>query len=219
MTTKTIIFVAIALSFFNTGYGQNNLYIPVTINSPLFIKNQIKEFQIGTKVNNYGLFFNLAGQYKRKVLTFSIQQNNGNIKFDPLNFNKYFNQGQETHLIQSYPRNIFYCELGLGYDFNISKQKLTFLTGIGHQFSQTITRYFLQLDWGNESKLINAGTTIRANYAIVENDHLITLEPVVQGKVKIKKIRIVNQFGYSIPIKKHHDYMKPILTLGLEYIL
>ena len=221
MTTKTISFFIIVLSsFYNSSYGQTkNLYIPVTINSPLFAKDKNAELQIGAKINNYGLLFNLSGQLKRKVLTFSVQKNDGNIKFDLLNFNEYYYQGQEAHLIQSYPTSMFYCELGLGYDFNISKQKLTLLTGIGHQFSQTNTRYFIQFDWGNESKLMNAGTSIRANYTTIENSKLITIEPTAQGKIKIGKLRVVNQFGYSIAIKKHHDYMKPILTFGMEYVL
>lgn len=204
----------------NVSVGQpDNLYIPVTINAPQFIKDKDKELQIGTKINNYGLHFNLAGKLKRKILIFSIQQNNGNIKFDPLNFNKEYYALEETHLIQSHPTKMFYCELGFGYNFNFSSQKLSLIAGVGQEFTYTNTRYFLQLDWGNESKLMNAGVTLRANYTTVNDNSLITLEPMVQGKIKIWKFRIVSQFGYSFAFKENQDYMKPILTFGLEYTI
>ena len=112
---------------------------------------------------------------------------------------------------------MFYVEIGFGYNFKLESQKLSLIGGIGQQFQDVNTRYFLQLDWGSESKLINAGISLRSNYTIIDKTNLITLEPVIQGKVKIWKFRIVNQFGYSIAIKKNHDYMKPILTIGLEY--
>ncbi|MBK7029182.1 MAG: hypothetical protein IPH45_08190 [Bacteroidales bacterium] len=191
----------------------------MTINSPLFIKNKKSELQIGAKINNYGLYYNFAGQLKRKILIFSIQHNSGNIKFDPFNFNKYFEPGQATHLIQSYPSKMFYCELGLGYDINLKKQKLSILFGIGQQFQKNNTRYFFQVDWGNETRLLNAGVSLRGNYSLVNNTRFATLEPAVQGKLKIWKLRIVTQLGYSIALKKGHDYAKPILSMGLDFIL
>ena len=216
--TKKILVVLILGLLFSEIFGQTkNLYIPVTINSPLFSNDKNREIQLGTKINNYGLIFNIDGQLKRKILIISIQQNNGNVKFDPLKFNNYYYQGQENHLIQSYPINMFYVEIGFGYNFKLESQKLSLIGGIGQQFQDVNTRYFLQLDWGSESKLINAGISLRSNYTIIDKTNLITLEPVIQGKVKIWKFRIVNQFGYSIAIKKNHDYMKPILTIGLEY--
>lgn len=199
----------------------SNLYIPVTINSPLFAKNKTKELQFGSKINNYGLHLNFAGQSNNKVLIFSIQQNNGHLKFDPLNFNEYFEKGQEIHLIQTYPSRMLYCELGAGYDFKTLSQKLTVIAGGGQQFYPGVSRVFVQFDWGNEGKLINAGFTIRGNYKFEDffKESLFTLEPAIQGKVKFWKLRLFNQFGYSLAIKKDHDYMKPFLTVGLEYIL
>ena len=202
------------------GYGQKKvLYCPVTINSPLFKKNQEKEFQIGLKINNYGRYIGIARQFNKKIIVFSIQQNDGNYNFDPLRFNDYEDPNEEKHLIQSNPTQMFYSELGLGYDFNIEKQKISLIYGIGKEWHHSNSRYFMQVDWGNESKLINAGISLRGNYTTVENTDLITLEPTVQGKIKIYNLRIVNQFGYSIALKKKHDYMKPILTVGLEFIL
>lgn len=221
-TSKSGILILLLFLFSSGSYSQvSNLYIPVTINSPLFAKNKEKEFQIGSKINNYGLHLNFAGQIKNRVLIFSIQQNNGNLKFDPLNFNEYYEQGQKNHLIQTYPTKMFYCELGAGYDFKIPSQKLTVIAGGGQQFYPGVSRLFVQFDWGNEGRLINAGLTIRGNYKF-ENflkESLFTLEPAIQGKLKIWKLRLFNQFGYSLALKKDHDYMKPFLTVGFEYIL
>lgn len=197
--------------------SNDRLYIPVTINSPLF--NQSNEIQIGATINNYGLNYNLAGQFENKIIILSIQQNTGSIEFDPLNFNDYYEQGEETHLIQSKPSNMLYGEIGLGYNFKHKSQKISLIAGVGQQFQNLNTRYFIQIDWGNESRLINAGVSLRANYSNVDNRDLVTLEPIVQGKVKIWNFRIVNQFGYSIAIKRNEDYMKPILTVGIEYII
>ena len=220
MSDKKIILIAILLFFYLTSYGQiKNLYTPTTINSPLFKIANINETQLGAKINNYGMYFNYAQELKRKILAICIQQNSGNLKFDLLNFNDYYEQGEDTHLIQTKPAKLFYCEFALGYNFKLKTQKLSLLGGIGHQFQNTNTRYFLQLDWGNESKLANAGFSLRGNYTMVNNSSLITLEPIVQWKIKICNLRVVNQFGYSIAIKKREDYMKPIFTVGLEYIM
>ncbi|MCX6230489.1 MAG: hypothetical protein NTZ33_02995 [Bacteroidetes bacterium] len=219
MITKTITLLLFVL-FFTESFGQtNSQYIPVTINSPLFITANEKETQAGLKINNYGLYFNLDAHLKRKIFIFSVQGNDGSFKFDPLNFNKYYYQGQEASLIQSYPSKMFYAEIGVGYNFKLISQKLSIIAGIGQQFQHLNTRYFLQLDWGNESRIINAGVSIRGNYTKVNNSELITLEPVIQGKIKINQFRIVNQFGYSIALKKNHDYMMPVFTIGMEYII
>lgn len=197
--------------------SNDKLYIPVTINSPLF--NQSDEFQLGTTINNYGFNYNFASQFNNKILILSIQNNTGLTEFDPLNFNNYSSRGEETHLIQSKPSDMFYGEIGFGYNFKHKKQKMSLFAGLGQQFQNLNTRFFIQFDWGNESRLINAGVSLRANYTNVDNKNLFILEPVIQGKVKIWNFRIINQFGYSIAIKENEDYMKPILTLGIEYII
>ncbi|NOZ45780.1 MAG: hypothetical protein GXO79_03260 [Chlorobi bacterium] len=216
---KEVIFIFLITEIFLFDcFGQTNRsYIPVTINSPFF--NQNDEIQVGAKINNYGLNCNIAGQLNSNILIVGLQYNTGQFGFDPLNFNDYYEQGEATHLIQSKPSEMLYCEIGFGYNYEHKKQKLSLLTGIGQQFINLNTRLFVQFDWGNESRLINAGVSLRGNYTIVANKNLITLEPVVQGKVKIWNFRIVNQFGYSIAIRKNEDYMKPILTIGLEYII
>ena len=220
MATRFLSVLAISLLLVFESNGQTSaLYIPVTINSPLFAKGKEKELQTGLLINNFGLNFNLAGLLKNKIIIFSIQQNNGNTRFDPLNFNKYYTLGQKSHLIQSYPTRMRYGELGFGYDFKHQSQKLSLIAGVGQQFQRMNTRFFLQFDCGNESRLINAGLSVRGNYTFVRNEELITIEPVVQGKVKIGKFRIVNQFGYSIAIKEEHDYMKPILSAGLQFVI
>ncbi len=210
-------FLVIFLS--NEVFCQSNddLYTPVTINSPLF--NQHNEIQAGAIINNYGFNFLFAGQLENKMLIFSVQQNPGNLAFDPLNFNDYKEFGESQHLIQSKPAEMFYLELGVGYNFQHKNQKLGVFAGLGQQLMHPNTRFFIQVDWGNESRLINAGVSLRGIYTRVDNENLIALEPVVQGKVKIWHFRIINQFGYSIALKKENIYMKPILTIGLQYII
>ena len=114
---------------------------------------------------------------------------------------------------------MFYCELVLGYNFQHKTQKINLFVGSGKQFINPNSRLFIQLDWGNESRLINAGISLRGNYTKVKNIDFFTLEPVIQGKLKIWNFRLTHQFGYSIAIKKNEDYMKPILTVGIEYII
>ncbi len=197
--------------------SNKSIYIPVTINSPLF--NKENEIQIGAAINNYGYNYKIAGQNKNKILICSIQHNSGRTEFDPLNFNDYHDQDEETHLIQSKPSKMFYCELVLGYNFQHKTQKINLFVGSGKQFINPNSRLFIQLDWGNESRLINAGISLRGNYTKVKNIDFFTLEPVIQGKLKIWNFRLTHQFGYSIAIKKNEDYMKPILTVGIEYII
>ncbi len=210
--------ILILAFFFCKSFGQTSaLYIPVTINSPLFFNDENKEIQVGTKINNFGVNVNAAGQLNKKILIVNIQYNNGKINFDPLHFKKYYSPGKGEQLIQSYPSEMFYAEMGLGYNFKLHSQKLCLIAGIGQQFQNTNTRYFLQLDLGHEGRLVNAGASLRGNYTVVNHVNLITLEPVLQWKAKIWKLRFVNQFGYSIAIIRKHDYMKPILTIGLEY--
>lgn len=215
---KTLLLILIIGLFTVDGFSQaiDKKYIPVTINSPLFNHND--ELQFGANVNNYGLNFKYSGQLDDKILIISVQQNTGIIKFDPLHFNR--NQTFESSdLIQSLPSKMLYGEIGFGYNFKLKTQKLSFIAGLGQQLDNPNTRLFTQLDWGNESRIINAGVSLRANYTIINHLGFFTLEPVIQGKVKIKKFRIVNQFGYSIIVKEDHDYAKPILTIGLEYIV
>jgi hypothetical protein len=220
MPKNTLILIfLLQFSFFKISGLTTSLYIPVTIHSPLFKKDTDKEIQAGSFINNYGLHLHFARQLKRRIIIFSVQQNDGNIKFDPLHFNKYRSQGQEFHWIQSYPTKMFYCEIGTGLILNSKSKKLSLITGIGHEFQNKNTRFFIQFEIGNESRIMNAGASIRANYTSFNNSSFFALEPAVQGKLKIGKLRMVNQFGYSIAIKKHHDYMKPVLTVGIEIVL
>lgn len=217
--SRALTFILILVAMAYCRGQQPDLYIPVSINSPLFRNTVPHELQFGMKVNNYGWHLNFAGQSNNKVLIASFQQNNGHVKFDPLHFNDYFERGQEYHYIQTYPGSMVYGEIGIGYNFFVHTQKISLIGGIGMQFLNPNTRLFLQVDWGNESRMINAGVSVRGNYTRVDKTGFFTIEPVVQGKVKIRDFRIVNQFGYSVALKSRHDYMKPILTVGIEYII
>lgn len=218
MKRSTVLFILVFLLTIKT-FGQSivNLYTPVSVNSPLFSREN--EIQIGANLNNYGLNYKVNGQWGKAILIASIQHNPGSIEFDPLNFNDYSVQSEPTHLIQSRPDRMMYCEFGFGYNLHHKTQKISFLAGAGRQIINPNTRWFFQFDWGNESSLINAGITVRANYTKVNGIDFFTMEPMVQGKVKFWNFRIVNQFGYSVAMKKHEDYMKPVLTVGLEYII
>jgi hypothetical protein len=199
------------------GFSQDTaLYIPASINSPLF--NKPTEVQIGARINNYGLNFDIAACLKNKFISISFQQNNGSINFDPLNFNDYRDQSESTHLIQSRPTKMIYLETAFGYFFFCDKRKFGISAGFGRQFQKINNRCFAQVDWGAEGKWINAGISLRCNYTKVKDIALFVLEPVTEGKIKLWDARIVAQFGYSIALKKKHDYMKPILTIGLEYV-
>jgi hypothetical protein len=114
---------------------------------------------------------------------------------------------------------MLYYELGFGYNFQPKTQKVSLAAGVGREFLAPNTRLFLQIDWGAEQRLIDFGIAARGNYTSILGIDLFTLEPAIQGKIKIRNFRIVNQFGYSIPLKKNQQYMKPILTLGIEYVL
>lgn len=204
-------------------FGQSDdLYLPVTINSPVFDKNPGNKVQAGTKINNFGLHFQVASRIKDNVLLFSIQQNNGNIEFDPLNFNLYRAYDQETHLIQTYPMQAFYGELAWGRIFSLESylfhtQTLKFFVGSGHQFHNHYSRLFVQFDWGNQSEKFYAGLSLRANYTRVQQKNLGTIEPALQGKIKLWNLWIVHQLGYSLALKNNEDYMKPVYTLGINY--
>lgn len=217
MCRGVLLFVMVVMfAIITNGQIQQEFFTPVTINSPLF--NRTDEIQIGANINNFGLNYKVAGQFKNRIFIISMQHNSGQIKFDPLNFNKYWEIGEENHLIQTKPSKMLYVEFGFGYNFQNKTQKINLLAGFGRQIVNPNSRLFVQLDWGNESRLINAGVSIRVNYTQVQQVNLIILEPTVQGKIKFWKLRLINQFGYSIPIKKKQDYMKPTITVGLEYI-
>lgn len=217
MCRRVSLFVMVVMfAIITNGQIQQEFFTPVTINSPLF--NRTDEIQIGANINNFGLNYKVAGQFKNRIFIISLQHNTGQIKFDPLNFNKYWEIGEEHHLIQTKPSKMLYVEFGFGYNFQHKTQKINLLAGFGRQIVNPNSRLFVQLDWGNESRLINAGVSLRANYTQVQQVNLIILEPTVQGKIKFWKLRLINQFGYSIPIKKKQDYMKPTITVGLEYI-
>ena len=218
MTRSVLLLILVFLPAIKMS-GQSNidLYTPVTVNSPLFSREN--ELQIGASLNNFGLNYKVNGQWGKTIVIAGIQHNPGSIEFDPLNFNIYSDQTEPTHLIQSRPDRMMYCEFGLGYNLHHKTQKICFLAGVGRQIIQPNTRWFLQFDWGNESRLINAGITVRANYTKVNGADFFTMEPMVQGKLKIWNLRIVNQFGYCVAMKRHEDYMKPVLTVGLEYVI
>ena len=217
---KTILISIIIMSTV-IGFSQTTvLHIPVAVNAPFLEQND--KFQVGVKINNYGLNYSAAIRQKSTIWIFGIQYNSGEVDFNPLDlnvFNAFDEKRNQTSLIQSKPTKMFYAELGIGQDFEYKKQKLSLFMGIGQQFQNNKTRLFVQLDWRNENRLMDVGVSVRGNYSIIDYEHLLGLTPVIQTKIKFWKIRLVNQFGYSIAIKKQGGHMKPIFTLGLEYVL
>ncbi|MCF8308342.1 MAG: hypothetical protein K9I68_04960 [Bacteroidales bacterium] len=223
MNIKVIILIFVLSISYTPIFGQSNdLYLPVTINSPVFEETPGTKVQAGTKINNFGLHFQLASRLNDNVVIFSIQQNNGNIELDPLNFNLYKAYDQETHLIQSYPEETLYGELAWGRIFSFDSflfntHTLKFFVGIGNQIHNLDSRYFVQLDWGSQSEKFYAGLSVRGNYTSVQQKKLFTIEPALQGKIKLWRFWMVHQLGYSAAVKNHEDYMKPIYTVGLNY--
>lgn len=188
---------------------QQNLYIPVSLNSPLFSTDD--QVQLGASINTYGFNFKLSGQLQRKILIFSIQHNSGNVKFDPLHFNKYQFDG---NYIKALPVKMLYVELGGGYNLSYESQKIAVIAGVGLQIENPNSRFFVQLDWGRESRLINAGLSLRASYTQVNGRQFVVIEPVFQGKLCLGNFRIINQFGYA-----YAGSLYPIFSVGLEYVL
>ena len=214
-TLLTILIIAASAVI---GFSQATvLHIPVSTNAPFL--EQSDKFQIGVKINNYGFNYSAALRQKTNTWTFAVQYNSGETNFNPLNLNSFNEKRDEISLLQTKATKMFFAEVGIGQDFEYKKQRLSLFMGIGQQFHNKKTRLFVQLDWRNENRLMDVGVSVRGNYSIIGYQHLLGLTPVIQTKIKLWKIRIVNQFGYSIAIKKQEGHMKPIFTLGLEYVL
>lgn len=210
--TLPLLFFSLLLSLSSLGQEP---YIPASINSPLF--NRPNELQFGATISNYGLNYNMAGYLGNGIAIFSLQHNSGQIKFDPLNFADY--EQTNNQVFQEGPTKSLYCEMGYGIDIPLNSQKLNFIAGIGQQMINSNTRIFLQLNWGNESEIIDAGVSIRANYMVGDLKGLLILEPVLHGKLKFGNFRIINQFGYTISTIAGSENMVPIITLGLGYVI
>lgn len=209
------------LGLFSKGYTQiisepenPEFYIPVTVNASFFgIKDEV---QIGANINNFGFNYNFSGQLKNKILVLSYQQTNGTTNFDPLNFkNNPFSYG----LKQDLPAKTNYIEAGFGYNFHLINHSIALLAGVGRQFELPNDRMYLQIDWSDNYRTLNSGVSLRGNYTNSSGEKLVVLEPVIQGSFRVWKLRILNQFGYSIPIKKGYTNMEPILTLGIKYVV
>jgi hypothetical protein len=150
----------------------------------------------------------------------AVQHNNGPFSFDPMNFyrNVEIDPLELKHLIQTLPIEMFYTEIGVGYNTRLSLGKLGFAAGLGREFQRNNNRVFFQANWGNETKLMDAGVSVRGNYTRVRETYMGTVEPMINLQVKISKFRVISQFGYSVILKRGESYMKPILSLGLCFV-
>lgn len=211
---KRACFIAFYFFMFQT-YGQVELFIPQSNNVPLF--NFKDETQFGINANNYGCNYQIATQKENRIGMLNFQYNSGHFHFDPLNFEDYYLLKKEQ-FIQLMPSETFYSEFGYGYNFSYNSKKIALLAGVGHEFKKSNTRYFIQLNWGKESRLLNAGIALRANYTTIAHEDLIILEPALQGKIKLGKLKLLHQFSYSIPLKQD-SYMMPVVSFGLEYAI
>lgn len=196
---------------------QNDLYVPSTLNNPLFDLAASKEFQFNNLLNNYGTYHSIAFRNTSNVFILEAEHNAGSFKFDPLNFNDYYEDGQEKHLIASYPERTLTAGIAYGKSYNLKHSNLTLIAGISNNFFNDYFAPFIQMDFGNESKYVLAGAAARLVHANIEGTPLMLLQPALNGKLKILSFRLVHQFAYCLPLKRHHDYMKPVFSFGLEY--
>jgi len=205
---KQILLIFIFLnSLICLGQYTGEAFTPVTTNTPLF-NNYDDAFLLGTTIDNYGLNHHAAWQFKNTIVLCSIRYNTGEIKFNPLHINNYAGSVYNPSPQSS---KMFYSEFGGGHNFKHPTQILTLIGGIG--IGNKITNYFFQFDWGNNGGLIDAGISVRGNYAYYNNRFTFNLQPVIVGKINLFDLRLVHQFGYSIP------EAQPIITFGLEYFL
>lgn len=210
---NTLIFI------FSITYCYGQTYLPITIYSPQLDETSKVQTEIG--INNFGLNSSIGFKFNKIIGAFHYEYNNGNLTIDPLNFNEY-----RTNRIQYFPSKHNYLELFVGYKFRLTNQKLSTYAGIGNHLTFKKWRYFVQIDWGNESKIIDTGFSLRGTYSkassldIFNSTALIVkpvyiLSPAIYGKLKLWKIYINNQFGYVINLNE--DSIQPVITFGIGY--
>ena len=198
-------------------YGQQ--YLPISIYTPQFNNQSVLQTELG--INNFGLNYSLGVQFKRMVATFHYEYSNASIYIDPLKVNG----GSEANQIQSIPFLSNYFEASLGYNLKIPNQKLSTYIGVGNHLSSNNWRYFVQLDWGNENDIIDAGVSMRGSYTKASsldlfNPHslipktIFVFSPSIFGKLKLWKLYIKKQFGYAIILNENGDSLQPLFTLG-----
>lgn len=216
---RLFLFSLLAFLCWTSAFSQLNYsYIPVSARAPLF--NEGEQFRTGILINNYGLNYGFAYQRKSTMFMAAVQHNNGRLNFDPMNFwrNVEIDPLELKHLIQTLPIRMFYSEIGIGYNAQLGLGKVGFAAGLGREFYRNNNRVFFQANWGNETKRIAPGVSVRGNYTMVRETSMGTLEPMVNFQIKAWKFRLVSQFGYSVILKRGESYMKPILSLGLSFV-
>lgn len=214
---KALMMLLAAVLSTGLAFGQaGSLYVPVTTNTPLF--NPDETWQAAIQFNNFGFNYSLAAQKDQKVVFASVQHSDGRLRFDPLTLVN-VDPGFSEQLIEIDASPTFYSELGLGYHFGLPySQKLGLYAGFGRGFVRDMSRLFMQVDWGNEGKLANFGVSLRGNYARVNEVNMFILEPRIVAKFKYKKLRLLTQFGYSIPTNEGQDFTRAILSVGIGYV-
>lgn len=201
-------------------YGQQ--YLPISIYTPQFNNQSILQTELG--INNFGLNYSLGFQFKRMLATIHYEYSNANIYIDPLKING----GSEANQIQSIPFLSNYIEASLGYNLKIPNQKMSTYIGVGNHLTSKDWRYFVQLDWGNESNVIDAGVSIRGSYAQASSldifnpqslipKRVFVVFPSLFGKLKFWKFYIKKQFGYAVILNKNGDFLQPLFTIGVGY--
>ncbi len=224
---KTNLWLIIMLLFMSNQFLMGQIYYPTSVKSAFFDNKEILLFEVG--INNYSMDYSIHYQYKRFIMSLQYDYNNTKLDINPLNFHEIEIDGVEMHRIQTLGSQTKYSEFRVSYNLNVSQKKLEIGCGIGRNFLTIKNRFFAQIGIGNENNLIDAGITCRASY--VENIagfdilnpiasipiNAIVLEPSIQGKFKLGKFRIINQFGFAIITSKNEDYMKPNLRIGIGY--
>lgn len=213
MIRSTLFVCLLIVGFQLSLFGQSQQLIPVTSNAPCFIHDSMKETNIGICLNNYGISVYTAWQKKRWFYTGSVQTNTGNIRFNPLGL-------EEEPAIAKH----LYLELGAGYLVKIPVGYLSFSGGLGYEITDYVPRGFLQMDYSHDAKYIRPGFSLRSSCLIFEKSTVLTVDPMVQFKIKLGKIRWTNQFGVVWPVVGNvppngitHLSNFGVFTVGIEY--
>ncbi|MFT5723582.1 MAG: hypothetical protein ACI9JN_000696 [Bacteroidia bacterium] len=195
----------------NLTYGQDQHYLFTNIHTAMF--DTTNKTELCLAFNNNYLDFGYARQFKNLVLTVAVKpriSDQGGIRLPK-------NTGLFT-LSQVY-LNHAYSEVHVTQRKTHRMQKLFVGGGLGYQSHKDMLRVFGQLDWGNESPLMNAGFSLRASMYQSQNETRLRLEPAVTGKFKFGRMRLISQLGYSILADRRRVPMALLMSFGLSYVV
>lgn len=206
MLKKVLSFLALTTIVFVGKAQVEPVQVTVPFSSMLNDTNSVL-FSIG--YTPHGFRGALSGRKSKFIYNISYQDDDKllNVPDPDLNFDQFvFHKGYSN-----------YIEGSVSCIFPFRTHFLSLSYGFGSQSEGKVSTNMVQLDWGNESRLINAGFSFRVS-RISHGEILYLYTPMIQGKLKLGNFRVVNQYGLHLtnnggPIQ---DY--PIYSLGFEYL-